>query len=327
MQSLSPQQGQPLTTQPSEATLLTSVMRVLNHKGIFTAIILLPIILLVAILIYYPAGDTFHTSFTDWNLRVRNRPIEFIGIENYQKLLTDDEFWEVTKRSFRVVALTLPLEMVIAFGIALLLNERFPGRGLMRTLTILPWMMPPVVNGFLWGWLLNGEFGAFNGFLYQLGVIHQYRTWLLDPQEQLLWVGVVQTWTRFAFPTIILLAGLQSIPGDLYDAAKVDGAGVFQRLQFITFPMLLPSFAIALVVEFIAAFQIFDVIWTLTAGGSAGGAINPFTKTLMIFNYELVFRDLRIGRGAALSYLILVMSLVVGIFFVWRLYNQGVKNK
>jgi multiple sugar transport system permease protein len=191
----------------------------------------------------------------------------------------------------------------------------------------LPWMVPPVVNGFLWGWLLNGEYGALNGFLYQFGLISEYQSWLRDPQSQLFWVAVVQTWTRFAFPTIILLAGLQGIPLELYDAAKVDGAGGWANLRHVTFPLLLPSFAIALVIEFIASFQIFDVIWTLTAGGSAGGAINPFTKTLMIYNYELVFRDLRIGLGAALSYLILLMSLGFGLFFIARLYNQGVENR
>lgn len=296
-----------------------------SSKALFLLVILLPLILLVSSIIYYPAIDTFNTSFTSENLRVRREP-EFIGLENYEKLLTDDEFWEVTGRSFFVVAVTLPLEMLVAFAIALLLNEDFQGRGLMRTLTILPWMMPPVVNGFLWGWLLHGEFGAFNGFLYQLGLISEYQSWLSDPNGQIFWVAIVQTWTRFAFPTIILLAGLQGIPGDLYDAAKTDGANSWTRLRFITFPLLLPSFGIAAVVEFIASFQIFDVVWTLTAGGSAGATINPFTKTLMIFNYELVFRDLRVGRGAALSYLILAMSLVVGSIFVWRLYNQGLKK-
>lgn len=301
-------------------------MRLIGSRNpIFILVILLPLILLVSTIIYYPAVDTFNTSLTSENLRIRREP-EFIGLENYQTLLTDEEFWEVTGRTFFVVAVTLPLEMLVAFSIALLLNENFPGRGIMRTLTILPWMMPPVANGFLWGWLLNGEFGAFNGLLYQFGLISEYHSWLSDPDSQIFWVAVVQTWTRFAFPTIILLAGLQGIPGDLYDAAKTDGASSWARLRFITFPLLLPSFGIAAVVEFIASFQIFDVIWTLTAGGSAGGAINPFTKTLMIFNYELVFRDLRIGRGAALSYLILVMSLVVGTIFVWRLYNQGLKK-
>jgi ABC-type sugar transport system permease subunit len=138
-------------------------------------------------------------------------------------------------------------------------------------------------------------------------------------------VAVVETWTRFAFLTIILVAGLQSIPSDLLDASKVDGAKTWNRFRHITLPLLLPSFTVALTIEFIASFQIFDVIWTLTSGGSSGGAINPFTKTLMLYNYELVFRDLRIGQGAALSYLILFLSLGVAIVFVTRLYNQAVK--
>lgn len=292
----------------------------------FILVFLLPILLIVTLLIYYPAADTLGTSLTNENLRT-NRPPTFIGLENYSRLLNDGEFWEVTGRSLVVVMLVLPMEIVLAMAAALLLNESFPGRGVVRTLVILPWLVPPVVNGFLWGWLLNGEYGAFNGLLYQFGLIDQYVYWLKDPASQLIWVAVVQTWTRFAFPTIVLLAGLQGIPPDLYDSAKVDGAGALRRFWKITVPMLLPSIAIALVVEFIAAFQIFDVIWTLTAGGSAGGAINPFTKTLMLDNYELVFRDLRIGLGAALSYLVLLMSLAVGVFFIVRLYNQGVKGR
>ena len=113
---------------------------------------------------------------------------------------------------------------------------------------------------------------------------------------------------------------------DLLDAAKVDGASSWQTFRNIILPLLMPSIAVALTIEFIASLQIFDVIWTLTAGGSAGGAINPFTKTLMLYNYELVFRDLIIGLGAALSYLILFLSLGVAIVFVTRLYNQAVKT-
>ena len=243
-----------------------------------------------------------------------------------QKLIESSEFWTVTARSILVVVLTLPLELFISLGLALLLTEAFPGRAMVRTLIILPWMLPPIVNGFLWGWLLNGEYGALNGLLYQLGFIDEYVTWLKNPDTQVLWVTVVQTWTRFAFPTIILLAGLQSIPMDLLDAAKVDGASSWQTFRNIILPLLMPSIAVALTIEFIASLQIFDVIWTLTAGGSAGGAINPFTKTLMLYNYELVFRDLRIGLGAALSYLILFLSLGVAIVFVTRLYNQAVKT-
>ena len=189
--------------------------RIFNSDSRFVLIILLPIVLLIALFIYYPAVDTFGTSLTNRNLRIRNQKPKAVGLNNYIKLVEDEEFWEVTGRSFKVVALTLPLEMAVAFGIAMLLNQRFPGRGIMRTLTILPWMLPPVVNGFLWGWLLNGEYGALNGFLYQFGLIQEYQYWLRAPETQILWVAVVQTWTRYAFPTIILLAGLQSIPDDL----------------------------------------------------------------------------------------------------------------
>ena len=292
---------------------------------IFVAVILLPLIILVGILIYFPAIDSLITSFTNENLRIRRLP-KFIGLKNYSKLIENSEFWIVTARSLLVVSLTLPLELLISLGLALLLTEVFPGRAMVRTLILLPWMLPPIVNGFLWGWLLNGEYGALNGLLYQMGIIDEYVTWLRNPDTQIIWVAVVQTWTRFAFPTIILLAGLQSIPKDLLDAAKVDGASSWQSFKNIVLPLLMPSFAVALTIEFIASFQIFDVIWTLTAGGSAGGAINPFTKTLMLYNYELVFRDLRIGLGAALSYLILFLSLGVAIIFVTRLYNQAVKS-
>jgi len=292
---------------------------------VFIGVILVPLVVLVGILIYLPALDSLLTSFTNENLRIL-RPSKFIWLKNYSKLIENSEFWTVTSRSLLVVALTLPLELLISLGLALLLTEAFPGRAMVRTLIILPWMLPPIVNGFLWGWLLNGEYGALNGLLYQLGFIDEYVTWLKNPDTQVLWVAVVQTWTRFAFPTIILLAGLQSIPMDLLDAAKVDGASSWQTFKNIILPLLMPSIAVALTIEFIASFQIFDVIWTLTAGGSAGGAINPFTKTLMLYNYELVFRDLRIGLGAALSYLILFLSLGVAIVFVTRLYNQAVKT-
>jgi multiple sugar transport system permease protein len=300
--------------------------RVLASDPLFIFLILAPLVILVTLLIYYPAADTFLTSLTSKNLRIP-RPPRDVQFQNYDYLLHDAEFWEVTRRSLYVVGLALPLEFMIGLVTALVLNEKFAGRGIARTLVILPWMMPPVVNGFLWGWLLNGEYGALNGFLYQFGVVHEYHYWLRAPSTQIVWVAIVQAWTRFAFPMIILLAGLQSIPDELYDAAKVDGAGVLSRLQRVTFPLLLPSFGIALIVEFTAAFQIFDVVWTLTSAGGAGGTINPFTKTLMLFNYQLVFRDLRIGRGAALSYLILVMSLAVGLIFVWRIYSQGVKEE
>ena len=290
----------------------------------FIVLMLSPAVLLVLLLAYYPAVSTFITSLTNKSLRMAT--VKFVFFRNYARLLFDPEFWAITLRSLAIVLGVLPLEIFIGLFTALVLNERFPGRGIVRTLVILPLMLPPVVNGFLWNWVLNGEYGALNGLLYQLGFIDQYRFWLKEPSAQILWAIIVQAWTRFGFPTIILLAGLQSIPDELFEAAQIDGAGLFAKLRYITLPALLPALTVAMVVEFIFAFQIFDVVWTLTAGGSAGQVINPFTKTLMIYNYQLVFRDLKVGLGAALSYIILLMSMGVGLMFIRFLYSRGIEE-
>jgi multiple sugar transport system permease protein len=294
-----------------------------RSEAYFIGLMLLPIILLIAFLAYYPAISTFATSLTSKSLRVAT--VKCVFFRNYLRLFLDSEFWVVTLRSLTIVLGALPLEILIGLFIALVLNERFLGRGIVRTLVVLPLMLPPVVNGFLWNWVLNGEYGALNGLLYQLGFIDQYHFWLKEPSAQILWAIVVQTWTRFGFPTIILLAGLQSIPEELFEAAQLDGANFLARLRYITLPALLPALTVAVVVEFISAFQIFDVVWTLTAGGSAGQVINPFTKTLMIYNYQLVFRDLKVGLGAALSYVILLMSMGVGLILIRFLYNRAIE--
>ena len=291
----------------------------------FIFLMLLPALLLVTIFVYYPSINTLLSSLTSKNLRIPNAE-KFIWFKNYITIFTSEEFWEVTKRSLLIVLCTLPLVILIGFSIALILNENFPGRGLVRALVILPWILPPVVNGFLWNWLLNGEFGALNGLLYQLGFIKEYVFWLQRPSAQIFWTVIVQTWTRFAFPMIILLAGLQSVPEELHEAASIDGASWLQRLFRVTIPLLLPAFAVALMVEFISAFQIFDIVWTLTAGGNVGQVINPYTKTLMVFNYQMVFRDMKIGMGASLSYIILMMSMLVGVFIIRSLYNRGVEK-
>jgi trehalose/maltose transport system permease protein len=287
---------------------------------------LLPIGLLLLLFVYYPALSTFFLSLTDANPRVQGLEgqAHFIALRNYTQLLASGEFWDSVWRTLLIVLMVLPLELAIGLGAALILNEKFPGRGVVRTIALLPWMLPPLVNGFMWSWILNGDFGALNGLLYQLRLISGYHHWLASPNAQLFWVAVAQVWTRFPFPMVVLLAGLQAIPQEVYEAARVDGGRPHQIFWSVTFPMLLPAFTVALAVEFIVAFQIFDVIWSLTAGGAAGQVINPFTKTVMIMNYEVVFRNFDIGAGSALAYLILLLSMGVGYIFVRTLYERAV---
>jgi multiple sugar transport system permease protein len=297
-----------------------------GRDALFAWAILLPIFALLTLIMYYPALKTLVRSFQHYSLRRPRDLGEWAGFHNYEVLLLSSELREVFLRSLLLVAMVLPVQMLIGLLGALLLNEHLRGRSLVRTLVLLPWVLPPIVNGFLWGWLLNGEYGAFNGLLYQLNIIDEYRHWLVGPYNQLIWVAVAQTWTRYAMPMIIILTGLQFIPDTLYEAAKIDGANAWQRFTGITLPLLRPAFVLALVVEFITTFHIFDLVWTITAGGSAGGTINPFTRTLMILNYETVYRRLDVGRGAALAYLILVATLLVGFVVVRQMYKTGLKR-
>jgi len=284
--------------------------------------LLVPSVLLIGLLVYYPALVTLRDSLTGLNLRIPNSG-SWVALGNYAQLLSTPEFWGVLGRSLLVVLFVLPAALAIGLGAALVLNQPFPGRGIVRTLAILPWMLPPLVNGFMWSWILNGDYGALNGLLYQLRFIGAYQHWLAHPAGQIFWVGVAQAWTRYPFSMVVLLAALQSIPDEIYDAARIDGSGPWQLFRAVTFPMLMPAFAVALTVEFIATFQIFDVIWSLTGGGAAGSVINPFTKTVMLYNYELVFRNLEIGLGSALAYLILIVSLGIGYIFVRNLYEKA----
>jgi len=286
---------------------------------------LLPVLAVLAVFVYYPSVSTFVRSLTDFNPRIQgiDGHAHFIGLRNYVQTLMAEEFWGSVWRTLIIILIALPAELAIGLGAALLLNEPFWGRGIVRTVAIVPWMLPPIVNGFMWSWILNGDYGALNGLLYQLRIISHYHHWLAAPLAQLFWVAVAQVWTRFPFVMIVLLAGLQSIPQEIYEAARVDGARPGQTLWSVTLPMLLPAFTVALAVEFIVAFQIFDIIWSLTAGGAAGQIINPFTRTVMIYNYEVVFRNLDIGLGSAVAYVILLLALGVSIVFVRALYERS----
>jgi ABC-type sugar transport system permease subunit len=293
-----------------------------TRDATFAWLVLLPVFALLAVIVYYPAIETFLTSFQFRNLRMADIH-EFVGLSNYLKVLGSDEFREVLARSLLFVAMVLPAETLLALVSALLLNEIFPGRGIVRMLILLPFVLPAVVNGYLWLWLLSGDYGALNGLLYQIGVLPSYRNWLDQPSSQLTWIAVAHVWSRFSLPMIVLLAGLQFIPDHLYEAAHVDGANIWQRFWNITVPMLLPALALALTVEFIVSFQVFDLVWSMSGGG--GRAVNPDTKTLMILNQEMVFRRLDIGLGSALAYLTLFASLAGGFVLVNRLYRTGVR--
>ncbi|GFP27874.1 carbohydrate ABC transporter permease [Candidatus Hakubella thermalkaliphila] len=270
-------------------------------------------VVLIFFIVYFQALHSFHFGFLDYNI-LRPAKTSFVGFGNYIKLLHDPDFLSSALRSTYFVSIAGVAVMGLALTFALVLNETFKGRAILRTLVILPWAIPPVVNGFMWKWILDGQFGALNGILYQLGIIAEYQSWLKDPFTALNFASLTFIWRFTPFVTLILLGALQSIPGELYEAAKVDGAGALMRFLYITFPLIKPIFWIGLILVGIFSFTVFDEIYALTG-------LDSSTKTLMMYAYETIFERGRFGLGSALAYFIANI-----LFLLTSLYVRSIRR-
>jgi ABC-type sugar transport system permease subunit len=278
-----------------------------------TAILLAsPALLLTFVLLLYPIVSVFRNSLYELSL-ARVSESHFVGLGNFQHLLTDDPYFLTALRNTLIFSgIAVPLELILGFLIALLLNDAMKGRGIYRTLLMLPWVTPPVVAALMWAWLLNDSYGLINYGLLKLGILSAPRLWLGDLQTALLCVILIDAWRETPFFILILLAGMQTVPVELYEAAKMDGAGGFRRVRHVMLPLIRPSLMVALLVRTMAAFKIFDLIYVLTHGGPAGA-----TEVLATYTYKTTFAFLKMGMGSALAIIILgIVVLLSGIYVV-----------
>jgi ABC-type sugar transport system permease subunit len=199
---------------------------------------------------------------------------------------------------------------VLGFLIALVLNQKFVGRGFVRAFILLPWAIPTIVNGILWEWIYNANYGALNGLLFQLGMIDNYKNWLGEPWLALNMIIIADTWKMTPFYVILYLAGLQTIPRELYDSAKIDGAGIWKRFLHITLPMLKPIILVILVLRTMQAFKVFDIIYIMTKGGPSGG-----TMVISFYTYIESFGNLNFGYGSAMSFIIAVIIISIAALY------------
>lgn len=232
--------------------------------------------------------------FTVWLSFRRQMPIfgisEGVGLENYRFLLEDARFWQALANTAYFVALSVPLEVGLGLAFALLLNQKFPGRGAARALVLIPWAVPTVVAARFWEWILNADFGVLN---YLLGV---RINWLGDPFWALHAAILADLWKTTPFVVLLLLAGLQVIPEELYRAARIDGANTWQLFRHVTLPLLRPVLLLVLLFRTMDAARIFDLIFVLTGGGPANTS-----ETLVVYTYKLLYRTLQFGYGSALA--------------------------
>jgi len=276
-----------------------------------------PALLAIVLLAGYPIVYSAWISLHKFSLK-RPRVFDFIGLANYQRILESDEFWSALWITLEFTALAVALVVLLGLGIALLLNRDFPGRDLLRTLILLPWAIPPVVNGLMWQWIYDSKVGALNGLLVSLGLIAEYRGWLSDPLSALLALVFADVWNAMPLAVILLLAALQRIPVELYDAARVDGGGALQLLRYVTFPWLAQPLLIVLILQTLSAIRAFDVIYVLTAGGPGTA-----TTTLTWKTFLTTFDSLDFGLGNAYAYTVSLITLVLALVYFRVLYRRG----
>jgi multiple sugar transport system permease protein len=271
---------------------------------------LLPMYLVLGVVAVFPVVYSFWISLYDLKL-TRPHRVPFVWFDNYLKIFSDPLFWESVGRSASFTVVSVVAILLIATLVALLLNENFRGRRILSAILLIPWAIPYVANGLMWKWIYDSGYGALNGLLMQLGWIDKYLVMLGDVDKTMHLITNAFVWKEVPLATILILVTLKSIRADLYSAAKVDGANVFQRFFHITLPQLVPGFALVMIYESMMAIRHFDLFFILTEGGPAEASHVVSWQV-----YVETFRKLAFGTGSALAYIMAVATFVLAYFVI-----------
>src|SRR5213596_765264 len=271
-------------------------------------LLLLPALATVGFVAIYPLAKTIYQSFTNQEFLGGLEPTKWVGLDNYRSLWHDTIFRDTVVLTIKFTAITVSFEFVLGLIIALVVNSNFKGRGLMRAVMLVPWAIPTVVAAKMWQWMLDDVFGVVNDLGVRLHLLSHSRAWISDPSTSLGAVCAVDVWKTTPFVALLLLAGLQVIPRDLYEAADVDGASQLQQFWRITLPLLKPAILVTLIFRTLDALRVFDVFYVFFGQ-------RPDTQTMAIYNQSTIVGDGHVGYGAAISVAIfLIISLFVVIY-------------
>lgn len=305
--------------QASQSAIRSRWRRFVEKERWLAWALIIPALIVVFALILMPIVRAFWMSLHIIDLTRPALGQPFVGLENYIDILGDREFWSSIGRTGYFMAVSIILEMALGVSVALLLNVEFRGRALLRSLILIPWALPITIDAIMWKWIFNPSYGALNSLLLQLGLIDSYRTWLSTPRSAMHVLIIADVWKVTPLVILLSLAGLQTIPKALYEAARVDGASRWYSLRHITLPLLTPTLVIVLVIRTMDAFKVFDLIYIMTSGGPSDG-----TKVIAYHTYLVAFRFLKLGEGAALAYLMTLFIALMAFAYI-RLLNREVE--
>ena len=291
-------------------------MRLRKEEERYAAGLIAPSMIVVFGVILIPILTTLVYSFVNIN-PLSSHQGEFVGLEFYRKALSSKAFWEDLGRTLYFTIGSTALETIFGLLVALLLNQEFPGVRLLRSIIIIPWAIPTVVNGSLWKLMLNGEYGVINALLTRMHLIGSYQSWLGNPKTAMMCIVIADAWKMTPLAVIFFLAALQGIDKSIYEAATVDGVNAFQSFRAITLPALKPTILVIVVMRTVEKFKAFDIFYLMTRGGPANS-----TKTLMYDTYLQAFTNLNYSDAATYAYLIALIVALRTLVYI-RIMKRG----
>ncbi|MFD1255062.1 carbohydrate ABC transporter permease [Devosia equisanguinis] len=284
---------------------------------------LLPMMAALAVVAGWPLMRSIWFSFTDASLTdlygaefigfgnyLRWSVIESTGAVRYRGLLVDPAWWNAVWNTLRFAVVSVSLEAVFGMIVALVLNANFRGRGLVRAAILIPWAIPTIVSARMWGWMLNDQFGIINDMLFNLGLISTKIAWAANPETAMTAVLIVDIWKTTPFMALLILAGLQMIPRDIYEAAEIDGVHPIKQFFRITLPLVRPALMVAIIFRLLDALRIFDLIYVLTPNSAA-------TKTMSVLARENLFDFDNFAYGSAMSTLLFLIIAILTVLYIW----------
>lgn len=274
------------------------------------ALLLSPALLLLGLVVAVPALRVVVLGFTRTELD-GGVVSSWAGLATHARTLHDGRFLAAFRNTALFTGLSVLLEIVLGTALALLLDRSFPGRGALRAVALVPWALPTSVMALAWAWVFHDTFGMANDLLLRLGLVGTPVAWLAQPATAMAALVVADAWKTTPFVALILLAGLQGVPREVLEAARVDGAGPLVRFRRITLPLLVPSLVVATLFRSIQAWGAFDVVWVMTGGGPGGS-----TETLALYAYQSWFRYLDLGYGAAVALQGMLVALLLAALVV-----------
>ncbi len=279
-------------------------MKHANRAGIY---FLVPALLIIAFVLLFPIIQTIVLSFGRNSTSIFY-DYEFAGLANYQRLLNTPRFITSLNNTIFFTAVTVPIELIIGIGLALVLNRRFRGKGLVRMAVLFPWALPTALNALMWRWMFNTEFGLFNSILTDTGLAAQRINWLGAIPLAMYSMMFVSIWKTSSFIALLLLAGLQTIPDDLYEAGSVDGTNRFSEFRYVTLPLLRPAIMVSVLLRTMDAMRSFELPFNLTDGGPLTS-----TETLSLYSYRTIFQyvNFNLGSSAIIIQFIVIMTISV----------------